>query len=181
MPLSCAINYAHPTAADFFENLIIPEKPITVVTFDVAEQVITQYLRRHHATVANARPLAHAAVDFPVLRAEKQNARLYAALCFYESGCRASARSYANSVGILQINPKIWRKYSVKQLLDPTINAAYGASILASYVRSYGLFQGLHRYNGLGSASNPTDDSYAVKVYQLAGFKVPEGAVVNAG
>jgi hypothetical protein len=40
MPLSRAINYAHAAASNFLQNLIIPEKPISLLTVDVAEHVI---------------------------------------------------------------------------------------------------------------------------------------------
>jgi hypothetical protein len=46
MPLSRAINYTHPTATDFFENLIIAEEPIPILTVDLAEQVIKRWLDR---------------------------------------------------------------------------------------------------------------------------------------
>jgi hypothetical protein len=39
MPLARAINYAHPAASNFFQNLIVPEKPIPVLALNVAEQV----------------------------------------------------------------------------------------------------------------------------------------------
>jgi hypothetical protein len=46
MPLSRAINYAHPTASNFFENLIIPEKPIRIVVVNIAQYVIQGRLDR---------------------------------------------------------------------------------------------------------------------------------------
>jgi hypothetical protein len=54
MPLSRPINYAHPTASDFFENLVIPEKPIPILTLDIAEQMIQSWLdRRMFAVTVN--------------------------------------------------------------------------------------------------------------------------------
>jgi hypothetical protein len=52
MPLPRAINYAHPTASDFFENLIIPEEPIRIMTLDGAEQVVQRRLARRMPAVA---------------------------------------------------------------------------------------------------------------------------------
>src|SRR6516164_5839021 len=40
MPLSRAINDAHPSAPNLFKNLIIPEQPIPILTPDVVEQII---------------------------------------------------------------------------------------------------------------------------------------------
>ena len=51
MPLSRAINYTHPAASNFFQNLIIPEKPIAVLTVDVAEQIIQRWLDRRMLAV----------------------------------------------------------------------------------------------------------------------------------
>jgi hypothetical protein len=52
MPLPRAINYAHPTASYFFENLIIPEKPIRVLTLNVAEQIFQRRFARRIPAVA---------------------------------------------------------------------------------------------------------------------------------
>ena len=40
MPLSRTIDYAHAAASNFFQNLIIPQKPIRIATMHVAKQVI---------------------------------------------------------------------------------------------------------------------------------------------
>ena len=45
MPLSRAVNDAHPAASYFFQNLIIPKKPIPILTMYVAEQIIQGRLR----------------------------------------------------------------------------------------------------------------------------------------
>ena len=52
MPLSRPINYAHSTTSDFFENLIIAQEPIRVVTIDLPEQVIQRQLDRRMLAVA---------------------------------------------------------------------------------------------------------------------------------
>lgn len=153
------------------------EKEQKQAQYDRTQAIITAYFARHRATTENAEPLAHAAVDWPVVHNERANARLYAALAYYESGGRSDRISSRKSIGLLQVNRQYHPMYTVRQLLNPWVNAYYGASILSGYVKSYGLFQGLHRYNGLGPRSHPTDDSYAVSVYRLAGFEIPEGAV----
>lgn len=72
--------------------------------------------------------------------------RLLAAVVFIESGCRANAVSGRNSVGLLQVNPRVWGH--TKELKDPVRNLQIGAAILASYIRTHGLIEGLHYYNG---------------------------------
>ena len=49
MPLSRPINYAHPAASDFFQNLIIAQKPIPVLTLNFAEQVVQRWLDQSDA------------------------------------------------------------------------------------------------------------------------------------
>src|SRR5690348_4742320 len=46
MSLSRAINDAHPSAPNFFKNLIIPKEPISILTRDVVEQIIEGLLDR---------------------------------------------------------------------------------------------------------------------------------------
>src|SRR5215211_934814 len=40
MPLPRAINNSHPAASDFFQNLVIAQQPISVVTTNLAKQLI---------------------------------------------------------------------------------------------------------------------------------------------
>src|SRR5262249_1570597 len=87
--------------------------------------------------------------------------RLLAALVFVESTCRADAVSGRDSVGLTQVNPRVW-KHSRAELKDPERNLRIGAGILASYIRNYGVVEGLHHYNGLGDPS----DEYSNKVLE---------------
>lgn len=92
--------------------------------------------------------------------------RLLAAVVFVESGCRANAVSGRNSVGLMQINPRVWGHRDA--LYNPMQNLRLGASILSTYIKSYGLVEGLHRYNGLGNRTN----SYAEKVLAVAQIEI---------
>jgi soluble lytic murein transglycosylase-like protein len=84
--------------------------------------------------------------------------RLLAAVVFVESSCNSKAVSGRDSIGLMQVNPRVWGHR--QQLKDPEFNVRFGARILASYIHRFGIRGGLHHYNGLG---NPTDD-YAEKV-----------------
>jgi soluble lytic murein transglycosylase-like protein len=99
------------------------------------------------------------AVDFAI------SPRVLAGLVFVESSCNTNAVSGRNSVGLMQVNPKVW-KYTRAELSDPKQNIEIGAKILATYIHRWGLVEGLHHYNGLG---NPTDE-YATKVLTAAGL-----------
>lgn len=95
------------------------------------------------------------------------SARVLAALVFVESSCNPNAVSRRDGVGLTQVNSKVWH-YSQVELKNPNRNLEIGASILASYVRRYGLREGLHAYNGFGNHTN----SYAEKVLTAAGILV---------
>lgn len=86
---------------------------------------------------------------------------LLASVVFVESSCRAGAASSHNSIGLLQINPRVWGH--AKELRDPVQNLRLGARILKMYISRYGLVEGLHHYNGTGVKNN----SYAEKVLSV--------------
>lgn len=150
-----------PTEADIkqeFQREQLQEK------YDNAEETITRFLHRHHRDDEYAEEAAHAAVDHGL------NPRIFAAVVFYESGFNPKAVSGRNSVGLTQVNPRVWKKWTVKQLFDVHTNLNAGAEILAGYVHQYGLREGLHRYNGLGSTTNPTGPGYTNHVLSIAGY-----------
>jgi soluble lytic murein transglycosylase-like protein len=99
--------------------------------------------------------------------------RLIAAVVVVESGCNARAVSGRSSVGLMQINPRVW-KYTRAQLLDPEFNMRLGVKILKDYVRKFGVVEGLHHYNGLGTCriclNGPTE--YAFRVLEVEGWHV---------
>jgi len=93
--------------------------------------------------------------------------RLLAAVVFIESTCRPNAVSGRNSVGLMQVNPRVWGH--AKDLKDPARNLRIGASILASYIRQFGLVEGLHHYNGY---SDVHEHTYVNKVLTTAQISV---------
>jgi soluble lytic murein transglycosylase-like protein len=82
-----------------------------------------------------------AATDFGV------SPQLLAALVFVESSCKPNANDGLGSIGLTQVNTKTWKR-SKHELLDPETNLRVGASVLARYVKQYGVEEGLHHYNG---------------------------------
>lgn len=95
------------------------------------------------------------------------SARLLAAVIFVESSCNSQAVSGKDSIGLLQVNPKVWGHRD--QLTDPEFNIHLGTRILSNYIHRYGLVEGLHRYNGLGDAS----DNYARRVLAAGAIAWP--------
>jgi|SRR5579859_2115395 len=94
-------------------------------------------------------------------------ARLLAAIVYVESSCNPRAISGKDSIGLTQVNPRVWGHRD--QLTDPEFNIHLGAKILAGYIRHYGLVEGLHHYNGLGDPS----DTYARRVLAAGAIEWP--------
>ena len=124
-----------------------------------ASQTAARVYRRLGCRATYADATGRIAVDFGL------SPRLLAGLVFVESTCNPSAVSGRDSVGLVQINPKVWH-YSRKQLKDPETNLRIGASILSMYIHRFGLVKGLHAYNGFG---NHTEE-YSTKVLTAAGL-----------
>lgn len=101
-------------------------------------------------------------------------ARVLAAVAVVESGCNPNAVSGRNSIGFMQINPRVWGHET--ELTDAEFNIRLGAKILSSYIRGYGLVEGLHRYNGLGSKRHPTGLDYPIKVLAVGGIEWPSSS-----
>lgn len=126
------------------------------IEYEMATEAAGRVLVANGCTDAYASPVGRAAVD------NGMPPRVMAGLAFVESSCNASAVSDKGAVGLLQVNPHVWR-YGLRELRDPYANAEIGTKILAQYVQAHGLRDGLHRYNGLGD-----DGSYGAKVLYAA-------------
>jgi soluble lytic murein transglycosylase-like protein len=152
---------------------ILPEPPrVQVVAFtpeqiahqlqiESAVQQARQVYLRNHVTTEYTQETAEVAIRHHV------SPVVVAAVVVYES--HANPNLCGRDCGLMQVNTKVWH-YSRKTLLNPQRNLDIGASILASYVRRFGLIDGLHHYNGLGSRDCPTDRmAYAGVVLRIAG------------
>jgi Transglycosylase SLT domain len=102
--------------------------------------------------------------------------RVLAATVAIESACNQYATSPKGAIGFLQVMPRVWKgtydfekQYNLLNLKD---NLRVGTEILAGYVKQYGLANGLHHYNGLGSSGcDVCDTGYADKILALAARK----------
>jgi hypothetical protein len=129
--------------------------------YDLAENQADRVFSKVGCTTEFSELVAHAAVD------ERLPARLIAAVVVTESTCDPSKISRTQDVGLMQVNRKVW-KVSTAKLLNPAFNVKFAAHhILAPLVHTYGIREGLHRYNGLGNPSN----EYSEKVMRIAGFQ----------
>jgi hypothetical protein len=99
-----------------------------------------QVYRRNHVSEAYSEATGRVAVEAGL------SPRLLAAVVVVESHGNPKAISNRNSIGLMQVNPLVWGHK--KDLTNPEKNITIGASILVSYVRRFGLVEGLHHYNG---------------------------------
>lgn len=164
-------------------TLRVPElKPVAIVPF--TETQIMEQLKDERAEANRNKAISRAiAAARMVFRANgcrdtysdltgrtayeyRLPARLLAAVVYVESSCNPRAVSGSNSIGLLQVNPRVWGHKA--ELKDPVSNMRIGASILKQYVARYGIREGLHHYNGLG---DPTD-TYSNKVLAAGGISI---------
>lgn len=124
-----------------------------------ASRIAAQVYRNNGCKTTFADITGQTAVDYGL------SPRVLAALVFVESSCNPNAVSGRDSIGLAQINPKIW-KYKRADLKNPQHNLEIGAGILASYIHRYGLVEGLHAYNGFGNLTS----EYSTKVLIAAGL-----------
>jgi soluble lytic murein transglycosylase-like protein len=163
----------------FAQRFINPEVPKTIQVKAPTEQSIREDMRHEQrlrqyksASIAASKVYSKngckpglADITGQIAVEQGVSARVLAALVFIESSCNPNAVSHRDGVGLTQVNSKVWH-YSLAELKNPNRNLEIGASILASYVRRYGLKEGLHAYNGFGNHS----DEYSNKVLTAAGL-----------
>lgn len=128
-------------------------KPIQVVpvdarqlAYEAATATAAHVLKANGCSDRYAPIIARAAIDHGL------EPRIVAGLIYVESSCKADSVSPKNAVGLMQINLTVWR-VPRRRALDPEYNVNKGAEILAIYIHSHGLRDGLHRFNGLGDPS----------------------------
>ena len=145
----------------------IPLGPEAITSIWKQERRQAEYLAAARSArqvlVANGCSSKYAEITGRVAVDSRLSARIVAAIVFVESSCRADAVSKKGAVGLVQVNPRVWR-YSRRELQDPYTNLQIGTRILAGYIRGHGLREGLHRYNGLGDSS----DDYSERVLEAA-------------
>src|SRR5258708_5408176 len=100
--------------------------------------------------------------------------RLLAAVVAVESGCNPFAVSARSSVGLTQVNVKVWKgKYDFSgrdNPLNPTANLRVGSQILSELIEQHGKRIALQRYLGTGTDDgNITPGGYSTKIMALAG------------
>ena len=165
--VSLSFKYAQPPIPEPISVRAITEKDVKeeaqrehrAKAYKNASRKAALVLRRNGCKAEFASLIGSTAVDYGL------SPSILASVVYVESSCRATAVSGRDSVGLMQINPKVW-KYSRRTLMDPERNLRIGAGILSKYIHRFGLVEGLHAYNGFG---NHTEE-YSTKVLTAAGL-----------
>ena len=132
------------------------------------------FLEQNEIRASDRRRLAESIVSSAIKH--DLSPRLIASIMIVESRGNAFAISGANAVGIMQIHLPTWGQTAVREginLFRIEDNIDFGARILKTYVRQFGLWQGVKRYNGF-LADNPTSvqsaEEYVAKVQRVYEF-----------
>jgi len=98
--------------------------------------------------------------------------RMVAATVVVESGCHQYAISSRGAVGYMQVVPRVWKdRYDIAgqyNLFNDRDNLRVGAAILSELVKTYGVREGVRRYQGMGQDCRTCDRGYTAKILTLA-------------
>ena len=101
--------------------------------------------------------------------------RIVAATVVVESGCNQYAISRRGAIGYMQVMPRVWKdRYDIAgeyNLFNDRDNLRVGATILSQLVQTYGVWEGVRRYQGLGQDCRTCDMGYTTKILALAGHE----------
>jgi soluble lytic murein transglycosylase-like protein len=165
-----------PSATVFSNN---PEPPVHEVSSQKkVEQVdpaavaaMEAFLKQHAITQGDRTRLAESIVTSA--RKHNLNPRLLASVMIVESRGNQFAISGKDAIGIMQIHLPTWGRTADREginLFKIEDNIDFGARILKNYIRQFGLWEGVKRYNGCvaeGPASEQSVPEYVAKVQRV--------------
>lgn len=176
------LGFPAPSVSVFPANA--PEQPIlesglqaSVAPVSPAVRFIDSFLEQHDVRQANRRRLAQSIVTSA--RKYNLNPRLIASIMIVESGGNPFAISGKDAIGIMQIHLPTWGAAAEREgmnLLKIEDNVDFGSRILSNYVRQFGLWEGVKRYNGFiadDPASGQSADGYVAKVQRIYEIQQP--------
>jgi len=163
-------------SADRPEELVQePGFQTVVMSVGPAVRSMEAFLTSHGVGQANRVRLASSIVNSA--RRYDLNPRLVASVIIVESHGNPFAISGKDAIGIMQIHLPTWGYIADREginLLKIEDNIDFGARILKNYVRQFGVWDGLKRYNGF-FANDPTSEQsaqeYAEKVQRVYEFQ----------
>ena len=158
---------AQPIQKTSLQPIVVPVSP--------AVRSVDAFLEKNEIRASDRRRLAESIVASAIKH--DLSPRLIASIMIVESRGNAFAISGKDAVGIMQIHLPTWGQTADREginLFRIEDNIDFGARILKTYVRQFGLWQGVKRYNGF-MADNPTSmqsaDEYVGKVQRVYEFQ----------
>ena len=150
-----------------FDIPLLPAAPAK----DVAVTVMEGFLKKYQVNPGHRGRVATAIVNSS--RKYDLDPRLVAAIMIVESRANPFAISNLDAIGIMQIHLPTWGHTADKEginLFKIEDNVDFGARILKDYVRRFGLWDGVKRYNGW-NPDNPeamqSAEEYVAKVQRI--------------
>jgi len=166
---------AQPIQKTSLQPIVVPVSP--------AVRSVDAFLEKNEIRASDRRRLAESIVASAIKH--DLSPRLIASIMIVESRGNAFAISGKDAVGIMQIHLPTWGQTADREginLFRIEDNIDFGARILKTYVRQFGLWQGVKRYNGF-IADNPTSvqsaEEYVGKVQRVYEFQdaTPEASI----
>jgi soluble lytic murein transglycosylase-like protein len=153
-----------------------PIMPVALPT-DPAVTTIETFLKKYDVDQNHRTRVARAIVASS--RKYDLDARLIASIMIIESRANPFAISNLDAIGIMQIHLPTWGQQAEREginLFKIEDNVDLGARILKDYVRRFGLWEGVKRYNGW-NPDNPESfqaaEDYLAKVQRIYGTEKP--------
>jgi soluble lytic murein transglycosylase-like protein len=158
---------AQPIQKNSLQRIVVPVSP--------AVRSIDAFLEQNEIRASDRRRLAESIVTSALKH--DLSPRLIASIIIVESRGNAFAISGKDAVGIMQIHLATWGQTADREginLFRIEDNIDFGARILKTYVRQFGLWEGVKRYNGF-IADNPTSvqsaEEYVGRVQRVYEFQ----------
>jgi soluble lytic murein transglycosylase-like protein len=140
-----------------------------------AVNAMEAFLKSHQVGESNRTRLAASIVNSA--KKYNLNPRLIASVVIVESRGNPFAISGKDAIGIMQIHLPTWGDAADREginLLKIEDNIDFGARILKNYVRQYGVWEGVKRYNGFfvdDPISEQSAQEYVEKVQRIYEFQ----------
>jgi soluble lytic murein transglycosylase-like protein len=147
-----------------------------------AVESMKAFLKRHRVRESSRERMAESIVASA--RKHGLDPKLIASITIVESRGNPIAISGASAVGIMQIHLPTWGAIADREnvnLMKIEDNIDFGSRILKTYVRQYGLWEGVKRYNGFfrgNEASEQAATEYVAKVQHFYGVPPVETAAL---
>jgi len=159
-------------SANAVESVKQPVKPAVLeVPVDPATHAMRALLTRYQVPETNLQQLAEAIVSSATKY--EMDPKLIASITIIESRGNPLAISGKAAVGVMQIHLPTWGPAANREginLLKIEDNIDFGTRILRDYIRRFGVWNGVRRYNGFirgDEASEQSADAYVAKVQQI--------------